>query len=158
MIKTVAELLEKFLEYERKALDSQSITHPPTIGAMYEGLTKDALSRVLPINNTLSVTSGFARGADGKLSKQLDCMLVSGEGEAVPHTGFKVYEIHQVIAVVEVKKELYKNDLAEGLDNLQSVNDLKLSDAANVPQYLGWHFRDLLAAHYQMIQMLYLQN
>ncbi len=48
MIKNVADMLQAFWDEERKKLDAQNITHPPTIGEMYEGLTKELLARTLP--------------------------------------------------------------------------------------------------------------
>lgn len=121
ILRTLAELLDRFLAFEAKELDRQDIRHAPTIGAMYEGLTRAALERALPDGANLSVVSGFARGADGRLSRQLDCMLVTGDGESVPYTHAKVFPIDNVIAVVEVKKSLHSDDLASGHDNLRSV-------------------------------------
>jgi hypothetical protein len=108
MIKTVADLLHSLIERERSVLGKVSIPHGPTIGAMDEGLTRAALDRVIPLRDdaTLSVAKGFARGADGALSRQLDCMLVAGEGERIPYSGDHIYPVEQVIAVVEVKKTI----------------------------------------------------
>ena len=41
MIKTAADLLKAFTDAERAKLDGEELTHGPTIGAMYEGLTKE---------------------------------------------------------------------------------------------------------------------
>jgi hypothetical protein len=114
MIRNIAELLDRFLEFERRELDRQKIKHAPTIGSMYENLTKAALERSLPRGLDLSVVSGFAQGADGQLSRQLDCMLVTGKGRSVPRTRAKIYPIDKVLAVVEVKKTLYTSDIAAG--------------------------------------------
>lgn len=45
MIRSVAELLKPFVDEERKKLDAYALTHGPTIGAMYEGLTKELLQK-----------------------------------------------------------------------------------------------------------------
>lgn len=83
MIRTVAELLDAFLEKEIARLDALDISHPPTIGAVYEGLTRTVLDLCLPEQAELSVVSGFARGRDGVLSGELDALLVTGAGEDI---------------------------------------------------------------------------
>ncbi|WP_420811440.1 DUF6602 domain-containing protein [Myxococcus hansupus] len=93
-------------------LASHQISHAPTIGEMYEGLTQKGLKQSLP--TFLKVVSGFARDAAGDLSGQLDCMVVVGEGEQVPNTHRWIYPIEQVVAVVEVKKNFTRTDLIEG--------------------------------------------
>ena len=54
-------------------------THAPTIGAMYEGLTRDILDRAIPASLDLRIVDGFIEGADGSLSPQMDAMLVTGK-------------------------------------------------------------------------------
>jgi hypothetical protein len=46
VIKTAADLLKAFTDAERAKLDGEELTHGPTIGAMYECLTKEI--RVVP--------------------------------------------------------------------------------------------------------------
>jgi Domain of unknown function (DUF6602) len=121
MLRTVAELLEAFLEKEVARLDLLKITHPPTIGAVFEGLTRTVLNLALPLEPTLSIVSGLARAVDGSLTDELDAMLVTGEGEDIPYDGKKIYPIDQVLAVVEVKKNLYTCDLAAGHENLRTA-------------------------------------
>lgn len=133
MIKTVADLLKKFIELEAKALDGQSISHPPTIGAMYEGLTRKVLNSALPTNADLTVSDGFARGSDGVLSKQLDCILAIGPGEAVPHTDKKIHDVGKIVAAIEVKKNLYQPDIGEGIENLKSIVNLSSSAGKTPP-------------------------
>ena len=48
MIKTVSDLMKAFSDEEKKKLDGQYLTHAPTIGAMYEGLSREILSRSIP--------------------------------------------------------------------------------------------------------------
>lgn len=116
MIQTFAALLSELFRREQEILAGHPIKHGPTIGEMYEGLTQKGLSQSLP--TTLKVVSGFARDAAGTLSGQLDCMVVVGEGEPVPNTHRWIYPIDQVIAVVEVKKNLTRTDLLEGSEAL----------------------------------------
>jgi hypothetical protein len=51
-------------------------------------------------------------------------MVVVGQGETIPYTDGEVCDLDSVLAVIEVKKNLYTSDLAEGYDNLLSVMDL----------------------------------
>jgi hypothetical protein len=86
MIETVGQMLEALIDQEARVLSRHGVRHPPTIGAMYEGLTQGALRRTLPTGAALSVVSGFALGHNGSRSRQLDCMVVVGEGQRIPHT------------------------------------------------------------------------
>ncbi|MER8083592.1 DUF6602 domain-containing protein [Streptomyces sp. NPDC094048] len=88
MIRTVADLLSGIIRDELPKLDDAPVKHAPTIGDMYEGLSSDVLNRALPDGLGLRVVSGFARDGHGRLSGQLDCMVVRGEGERLPYTGF----------------------------------------------------------------------
>ena len=124
MISTIADLLDAFRQKERQLLDKQNISHPPTIGQMYEGLTRTVLERTFPEGLDLRVVSGFIINDKGESSKQIDCMLVSGEGEPVPYTNDYKYHFKDVIAVIEVKKNLYSNELDNAYQNLMSVRKL----------------------------------
>lgn len=123
MIKTVADLLKAFADAERTKLDTEELTHGPTIGAMYEGLTKEIVDRSIPAELGLRVLSGFA-SFDGQLSGELDCMLVRGEGEQIPYTEKYKWHIKDVIAVFEVKKTLSAADLADSYNHLREVSNL----------------------------------
>ena len=46
-IDTLSDLLGAFVDSQNKVLDAQNIKHPTTIGAMYEGLSKDVLQSAL---------------------------------------------------------------------------------------------------------------
>jgi hypothetical protein len=127
MITTVAELLQELMSKEREKLDAQKITHPPTIGAMYEGLARDILGRSIPSNLNVRVVEGFIEGIDGELSPQIDAMIVTGVGQPIPHTDSHVWPIADVIAVFEVKKSLYGADLKDGFVKLRVVK--RMSEA-----------------------------
>ena len=143
MIKSISDLLNAMITFESKELDIQKIKHAPTIGAMYEGLTKSVLEKIIPTKLPLSVVSGFVEGADKTLSQQIDCMLVVGTGRAVPYTPSFIFPIEQVIAVVEVKKSLYEAGIVDGFDNLKSVAKLKSADTAKVPRIFGKAFESI---------------
>lgn len=125
MISTVAELLNALMRQEVKILDQQKILHAPTIGSMYEGLTRGILELSLPGGLDLKVVSGFVTNKAGNLSKQIDCMLVDGNGEHIPYTDTYKYDIDNVIAIIEVKKNLYSDQLDSAYKNLASIRTLQ---------------------------------
>ncbi|WP_263350422.1 DUF6602 domain-containing protein [Acidicapsa acidisoli] len=84
MIKNVAALLKAFQEREIEAIQRSGISHAPTIGAQYEGMTGSVLKMMIPQELELQVVSGFVEGVDGTLSGQIDGMLVRGSGTPIP--------------------------------------------------------------------------
>ncbi len=120
MINTVSELLKKFVEAEKIVLNKHNIKHPPTIGKMYEGLTKDVLDQSIPEKLNLTVsTESFILGCD----TELDVILSEGEGELIPHTNSFRFKPSQVIAVIQVKKTLSSREMANSYNNLLQVAD-----------------------------------
>lgn len=99
---------------------------------MYEGLTRDLVRRAVFAQLDLRVVDGKVRDRDGQLSGQIDCMLVEGTGEPIPYTESFVYPIDQVVAVIEVKKNLYSKDLKDAYANLRTVSELGRHDNPNL--------------------------
>lgn len=127
MIKTAADILNGIRLKEAELLGSQDIKHPGIIGQMYEGLTKDILERIVPSTLNIHVASGLIENKLKQRSKQIDCMLVVGEGRRIPYTSEQVFDIDNVVAVIEVKKHLYASTLESGYQNLLSVSELVTS-------------------------------
>lgn len=125
MIRTVAEFLLQLKDEEARRLDSIELSHGPTIGDMYEGLSKDLLNRAVPESLGLQLVSGFISDGCGNLSGQIDCMLVSGQGEVIPYTDSYKWHVKNVIAVLEIKKTLYGDNLADAFTHLQAVQKLE---------------------------------
>ncbi|WOI37294.1 DUF6602 domain-containing protein [Alteromonas sp. CI.11.F.A3] len=123
MIKTVAELLQGFIDEESAKLNEYELKHGPTIGDMYEGLSADLLNRAIPSHLELKVVDGFITDGDGFLSGQMDCMLVRGEGEKIPYTDSYKWHVKEVLAVFEVKKNLYSKDLINSFYKLRQVSE-----------------------------------
>lgn len=164
MIKKVSEFLQKLIEAENEALKGQDIKHGPTIGEMYEGLTQEVLDKALPLKSPLDVTSGFIVDSDGHMSDELDCLVVSSEGEQIPYTSKRKYVTDDVVAVIQVKKNLYSADIKEGYENLLSVMKFQptrskravlLRDAFQSITRRPLPERDAVAALPFEIQMLY---
>ncbi|MNW32566.1 hypothetical protein D3C74_95110 [compost metagenome] len=125
MISTVLELLNEIKKNGvEDILKYLNYNHNPTIGSMYEGLTKELLSKAIFDEFDLKVCSGKVTNSKGDLSKQIDCMLVIGEGRKLPFIEEYVYDFHQVVAVIEVKKNLYSSELNSAYQNLLSVIEL----------------------------------
>ena len=123
MLNTVSDLLQALLEKEKEHLKNKQIPHPGIIGEMYEGLAKEILNKALFNGLNLSVKDGFVRGEDGKLSKQIDCMIVEGDGEQIPNTNHYIYDFENVVAILESKKNLYTKEISEAYDNIVSFTE-----------------------------------
>ena len=120
MINTLSELLKAFIDAEKIVLNKYDIKHSPTIGDMYEGLTKDLVNinkSIFAGLNLVVSTQSFIDGCD----TEFDVILAEGEGETVPHTSSKKYQPSQVIAVFQVKKKLNSEELKDSYDNLKDV-------------------------------------
>ncbi len=92
---------------------------------MYEGFSSDVLNRALPDGLGLRVVSGFARDGHGRLSGQLDCMVVRGEGERLSHADSYVWHVRDIVAVVEVKENLHSAELRDAFGQLNSVSEIE---------------------------------
>lgn len=121
MIRNVAELLKPFMDEERRKLDAYKMTHGPTIGSMYEGLTKELLQKAIPESMGLQVVSGFIHHGE-KMSGEIDCMLAIGTGEQIPYTSKFKWHIRDVIAVLEVKKTISSDELLDSYNHLREVS------------------------------------
>jgi hypothetical protein len=143
MITTVAEFLEQLREKEARILAKHDVSHAPTIGSMYEGLTKDLLGRAIPPNLGLAATSGFVVDSQGNRSKQIDCMITCAPGTGIPYTDEEDVLIEDVTAVIEVKKNLYSDDLRSGYDNLASLRQLDAIGAGRSGELLRDAFQGI---------------
>lgn len=125
MIRTIADLLLQLKERESLKLESAGIRHAPTIGDMYEGLSRHLLGLALPGAPDLQLSSGFIVDDSSGISGQIDCMIVRGQGTRIPYTDDFKWHVKDVIAVIEIKKSLYGRDLADAFDHLHEVHALE---------------------------------
>lgn len=125
MIKNITNLLT---DLKKNGIDlisqAEYIKHPGMIGDMYEGLTAELLNKSIFEGLNLKVVSGKIINNNGGISSQIDCMIVVGEGEILPFTTNFVYHYSQVIAVIEVKKNLSKKEILGSYSNLKSVMEV----------------------------------
>lgn len=119
MIKNASDLLTAFIAKEREMVEAISMQHMPTLGSAYEAIAKEGIDQqfVLPPDLDLRVVSGFIEGCQ----KQIDGMLVQGEGQRYGLTDQYIYPARQVLCVLEVKKTLDSTALAEGVTHLADI-------------------------------------
>lgn len=122
MLRTLSDLLAAFSNEEAEKLAKYKISHGPTIGAMYEGLSSKVLEKAIPPSLDLQVVSGFITDHKHWMSGQIDCMLVKGKGESIPHTSSFKWPIWDVLAVFEVKKTLFGQAMQEGFLHLRTIS------------------------------------
>lgn len=123
MITSFAEFLEQLQAKEAELLAAESVQHAPTIGDMYEGLTRELVKRAIPKELNLRLVDGFVIGVDGKHSHQTDAMLVKGDrGRQLPKTDTWEWPIADVLAVFEVKKNLYGNELVDSINKMRTIS------------------------------------
>jgi hypothetical protein len=136
-ISTTADLINEFAKAEVDILNEQDIKHPTTIGSMYEGLTAEILNRSIFRGLDLRVIkNSFIIGC----KTEFDVLLVQGEGQQIPYTDRFKYKPEQVIAVIQVKKNLYSKDIEEGYENLKFLIDY--FEPRDSDLYLKEIFRD----------------
>lgn len=102
--------LKMLAEEAVEKLNSHRIKHGPTIGDMYEGLTKEILNHINLNQYGMKICKGFIQ-VDDEMSPQIDLMIVKGDGEKIPNTDYFIYTIDKLVAVIEVKKNLYLKEI-----------------------------------------------
>jgi len=141
MIETISDLLEQFRKKELELIKKYEIVkHPSIIGEMYEGLTRKILNKSIFEGLNLKVASGKIKNDKGKFSNEIDCMLVEGEGERIRHTSKFIFDINQVLAVIQVKKNLHSKDIKDAYQNLKSV--VEVAEPSQGSKFIGRLLRD----------------
>lgn len=133
MIARISDLLDELRIAEAERIDQQQIKHSTTIGDMYEGLTAAVLEQAIPKGAELKIVSGFAETNSGVMSNQIDCMLVSGSGKQLLYSKASVWNIRDVIAVLEIKKTLFSDQVETAYDQLHRFLDLHWNDFKTCP-------------------------
>ncbi len=67
-------------------------------------------------------------------------MVVLGEGENIPYIDKYIYDSSKVIAVIEVKKNLFSKDINDSYNNLKTV--IKVTELADDKTYHSLLLRD----------------
>ena len=141
MINTVSDLLENLKIKEQELLKRYNIVkHPGIIGDMYEGLTKNILNKSIFQGLNLYVRAGKIKNSKNEFSGEIDCMIVIGKGENIPYTDKYIYDSSKVIAVIQVKKNLFSKDIKDSYENLKTVIDV--TELRDGEDYHGRLLRD----------------
>ncbi|MNL94775.1 hypothetical protein D3C81_45670 [compost metagenome] len=100
-------------------VESISMHHMPTLGDAYEAIAREGIDQqyILPPELELRVVTGFIEGCP----KQIDGMLVHGEGQRYGRTDKYKYRPRQVLCVLEVKKTLDSKEMAKGITHLADI-------------------------------------
>ena len=128
-LKSMAELSEelKIILTKEVSDNFSDIKHAPTIGDMYEGITKKLIERSLPEESRIQVVNGFIKfGENGELSGQQDCLVVDGPVIRIPETNHYKVDVRNVIAAIEVKANMYKKELNEALTHLAKLRRMEI--------------------------------
>lgn len=149
MIRTVEDLIKNLIEVGRTLIDNTGIEHRPSIGDMYEGLTKSILEKAVFEGLNLNiVVSSFIQNRKGELSYEMDAMLIEGQAKQLPFTEKYIVTEDQVIAVFQVKKTLNKSLLSDAYFNLKNVYDI--CELENSPPYALRILRDSYKGVFKM--------
>jgi hypothetical protein len=143
MIITAADFLDQFKKYalEKVKREDKDIKHTVAIGDNYEGLTSELMNRAIFEGlNLKMVERSFIYNDSGDMSDELDCILVVGEGQRMTFANRYKYHIKDVIAVFQVKKNLYADAIDDSHQNLRSV--LGVAEPRNPEPYVGRLHRD----------------
>jgi hypothetical protein len=145
MINTIADILLKLKAEEEKKINEfsskyETTLHPTIIGDMYEGAAKNLLEKTIFKQLDLKVTSGQIVNKKGDLSAEVDCMIVEGNGQQIPNTDKYIYDISDVIAVIEIKKNLNKADLLDSYFKMEKLS--RMFDPRDMSENEYRMFRD----------------
>ncbi|MFH2066494.1 MAG: hypothetical protein ABIK15_14945 [Pseudomonadota bacterium] len=107
--------------------DIDPIGNNLSLNSMHDGITKEIREKSLFENIDLQVVSGKISNPKNQVSKYFDCMIVEGEGKKSPLTNGSIYDIHNVIAVIELTKKLCPNEIDNSFTHLKSLIELYTS-------------------------------
>ncbi len=112
-------------------IKAQNITHPVTIGNMYEGLMVSLVSELIksafPGLNLIVASNCFIEGSN----TEYDVIISWQKGKQIPFTkNQRIFQIKDVLAVIQVKSQLYYKAIDESYENLRDLYDL--SESINV--------------------------
>ena len=136
-IKTISKMIK--VSYEVGASVSD---HSTILGDARESFIRDILEKFLP--SSISIGSGQIIDQNGKRSKQVDVIIYRREFPILKTFGAAdVYLIEGVIATIEVKSKLDKDNLIMALENSKSVKKLepKFLDVSLVHAYESYFFK-----------------
>ena len=121
-IYSLSDLLYALAKQENEVLKSYGIQHRPTIGNQYEGLTAEILNKSIFGDLHLTVArNSFIEGSN----TEYDIILAEGTGMSIKYSERQfVFKPQQVLAVIQVKKNLYGAEVKDSYENLATIAPL----------------------------------
>lgn len=121
-IYSLSDLLYALAKQENEVLKSYGIQHRPTIGNQYEGLTAEILNKSIFGDLQLTVArNSFIEGSN----TEYDIILADGTGMSVKYSERQfIFKPQQVLAVIQVKKNLYGAEVKDSYENLATIAPL----------------------------------
>lgn len=121
-IHSLSDLLYALAKQENEVLKSYGIQHRPTIGNQYEGLTAEILNKSIFCDLHLTVArNSFIEGSN----TEYDIILADDTGMPVKYSERQfVFKPQQVLAVIQVKKNLYGKEVKDSYENLATIAPL----------------------------------
>jgi hypothetical protein len=122
------ELAKLFAQASRKLMvefeTSADFHNPGSMGTYREEALKNFLEQRLP--QRYGIDSGHVLGPIVNESKQLDCVILDNNicPAVVVSDSFKFFPVEGVLGAIEVKSQLTKTRLIEGLENIASFKAL----------------------------------
>tara|TARA_R110002110_G_C13467715_1_gene719483 strand:+ start:9683 stop:11023 length:1341 start_codon:yes stop_codon:yes gene_type:complete len=121
-VSKLSDIISNFIEFEIEKCKKFPYNHNPTLGDMYEAITEGAIDQIIPVKFNLKIVSGFIYDEYGFQSRQIDRMLVVGDGKRIGRTNSYEYNINDVLVIFEVKKSLNKNELSDAYELLSAIS------------------------------------
>ncbi|TXI99482.1 MAG: hypothetical protein E6Q32_08185 [Neisseriales bacterium] len=119
---SLADIVKCIIETENIKLKNEDVTHPTTIGEMYEGLTKEWVSK-LELLNHFKIQIYKNSFVDG-CSTEYDLILTRECNPIeIPYTGRYKISPKDIIAIFSITKTLYMDKIFSSIDNLKSSNE-----------------------------------
>lgn len=121
-VSSLADIFNNFIAIEDKEYQRFQYKHAPTLGSLYEALTGDIVTKMLPPNLGLSTVSGFIYDDGDYRSGEIDRMLVRGKGRRLGLTDKHEFHIKDVLVIFEVKKTLNKAAFIDAYEHLSGIS------------------------------------
>lgn len=108
------------------------LIHPGEFGMYRERILSELLKPFLPLN--LAIGTGFVISSQDKISTQCDLIVYDKEHTPIIENGEqRFFPIECVVAVIEVKSKLSREDLKEALQKLARIKSLRNDIPSNNP-------------------------
>lgn len=116
--------------------DISGLSHNPSIGSVRESYLIEFFKTLIP--DTVSIKSGFITDATGKISPQLDFIVV--KNSSIPFfemkDGISVIPIESVLLIAEIKSLLTTKDLEQIQNQVSLITSMNLTGEAGSENFI----------------------